>query len=143
MNCFGLLFKIWEMKCLSHTSRTIKQKMENLLKLSDEMGMGKDYSFVQITSMREETVEFCHKHSILVIVMFDSRVRANAFLPESPILLETEWHWITNNYTHSVVKSYPRSNCVSDELTFNPSDNDVAPDSPILLQMEWHWIIIH
>ena len=32
---------------------------------------------------------------------------------------------------------------MSDELTFNTSDNDVAPDSPILLQMECGSIIIN
>ena len=26
---------------------------------------------------------------------------------------------------------------MSDELTFNASDNDVAPDSPISFTMEW------
>ena len=26
---------------------------------------------------------------------------------------------------------------MSDELTFNASDNDAAPDSPISLEMEW------
>ena len=30
-----------------------------------------------------------------------------------------------------------------DELTLNPSDNDVAPESPILLQMECDSIIIN
>ena len=32
---------------------------------------------------------------------------------------------------------------MSDELTFNPSDNDDAPDSPIKLQMECDSIIIN
>ena len=32
---------------------------------------------------------------------------------------------------------------MSDELTFNASDNDVAPDSPILLEMECDSIIIN
>ena len=32
---------------------------------------------------------------------------------------------------------------MSDELTFNPSDNDVAPDEPILLEMECDSIIIN
>ncbi len=32
---------------------------------------------------------------------------------------------------------------MSDELTFNASDNDVAPDSPILLQMKCDSIIIN
>ena len=36
-----------------------------------------------------------------------------------------------------------RTNRVSDELTFNPSDNDVAPDEPILLEMECDSIIIN
>ena len=32
---------------------------------------------------------------------------------------------------------------MSDELTFNPSDNDVAPDEPIFLQMKYDSIIIN
>ena len=32
---------------------------------------------------------------------------------------------------------------MSDELTFNASDNDVAPDEPILLEMECDSIIIN
>ena len=32
---------------------------------------------------------------------------------------------------------------MSDELTFNASDNDVAPESPILLQIEYDWIIMN
>ena len=32
---------------------------------------------------------------------------------------------------------------MSDELTFNADDNDVAPESPILLQMECDSIIIN
>ena len=36
-----------------------------------------------------------------------------------------------------------RFNWVSDELTFNTSDNEVAPDDPILLQMGCDSIIIN
>ena len=36
-----------------------------------------------------------------------------------------------------------RFNWVSDELTFNASDNDLAPESPILFQMECDSIIIN
>ena len=32
---------------------------------------------------------------------------------------------------------------MSDELTFNPSDNDVIPESPILLKMECDSVIIN
>ena len=32
---------------------------------------------------------------------------------------------------------------MSDELTFNPSDNDVAPDGPIKLEMECDSTIIY
>ena len=51
------------------------------------MKTGKDFSFVQITSVKEETVEFFHQNPILVIVMFVSKASANVFSPESPILL--------------------------------------------------------
>ena len=52
-----------------------------------EMKTGKDFSFVQITSMREEAAEFSHQSIMFVIVMFDSITSANALFPESPILL--------------------------------------------------------
>ena len=43
--------------------------------------------------------------------------------------------WFTNNQLFIFInKLNPRSNWVSDEFTFNTSDNDVAPESPILLQ---------
>ena len=62
--------------------------------------------------------------------------------------------WITNIVTNGmrfnndqliifINKLTLRSSWVSDELTFNPEDNDVAPDEPILLQMECDWIIIN
>ena len=52
--------------------------------------------------------------------------------------------WLNNNQLIIFNNKHnPRSNWVSDELTFNPSDNDVAPDSPILLQMECDSIIIN
>ena len=54
------------------------------------MKTGKDFSFVQITSMKEETVEFFHQNTILVIVMFVSKASANAFLPESAIMFQLE-----------------------------------------------------
>ena len=54
------------------------------------MKTGKDFSFVQITSVKEETVEFFHQYSISVITKFVSKASANAFLPESLILLEIE-----------------------------------------------------
>ena len=55
-----------------------------------EMKTGKDFSFVQITSMRGKTMESSHQNSILVIVMFVSKASANALFPDSPILLKTE-----------------------------------------------------
>ena len=54
------------------------------------MKKGKEFSFVQITSVKEETVEFFHQNSIFVIVMFVSKASANAFFPDEPILLEME-----------------------------------------------------
>ena len=54
------------------------------------MKTGKDFSFVQITSMKEETVEFFHQSIMFVIVMFDSITSANALFPESPMLLQME-----------------------------------------------------
>ena len=62
-------------------------KRKSPQKLRKEMKTGKDFSCVQISSMKEETVEFFHQNPILVIVMFVSKPSANAFLPESPILL--------------------------------------------------------
>ena len=40
-------------------------------------------------------------------------------------------------------KLTPRFNWVSDELTFNAEDNDVAPDEQMLLKMECDSIIIN
>ena len=54
------------------------------------MKTGKDFSFVQITSVKEETVEFFHQNSILVIVMFVSKASASFLAPESPILFQME-----------------------------------------------------
>ena len=59
---------------------------------------------------------------------------ANAFLPESPILL------YKNNDKEKTVKpihfcGHFRFNPEMDELTFNASAKDVAPESPILLYM--------
>ena len=52
--------------------------------------------------------------------------------------------WFNNNQLIIFInKLNSRSNWVSDELTFNASDNDVAPDSPILLEMECDSIIIN
>ena len=52
--------------------------------------------------------------------------------------------WFNNNqFIIFNNKLILRTNWVSDELTFNPSDNDVAPESPILLQMECDSIIIN
>ena len=64
-----------------------KGKRKSPQKLRKEMKTGKDFSFVQISSMREETVEFFHQSIMFVIVMFISRPSASAFSPESPILL--------------------------------------------------------
>ena len=55
-----------------------------------EMKTGKDFSFVQITSVKEETVEFFHQNSILVIAKFVSKASANAFFPDSPISFKME-----------------------------------------------------
>ena len=45
--------------------------------------------------------------------------------------------WLNDNQLIIFInKLISRTNWVSDELTFNASDNDVAPDSPILFQME-------
>ena len=54
------------------------------------MKTGKNFSFVQISSMKEEIVEFLHQNSIFVIVMFVSKASANAFFPESPIWFKME-----------------------------------------------------
>ena len=66
------------------------RKKESPHKKRKEMKKGKDFSFVQIDPVKEETVEFFHQNSIFVIVMFVSKASANAFLPESLILLEME-----------------------------------------------------
>ena len=63
------------------------ERKKALQKLRKEMKTGKDLLFQQINPVKEETVEFLHQNSILVIVMFVSKASANAFLPESPILL--------------------------------------------------------
>ena len=65
-------------------------KKESPLKLREEKKTGKDFSFVQIDPVKEEIVEFSHQNLMLVIVMFVSKASANAFLPESLILLEME-----------------------------------------------------
>ena len=65
-------------------------KKESPHKMRKEMKTGKDFSFVQITSMKEETVEFFHQNSISVIVMFVSKASANALFPESPMLFQME-----------------------------------------------------
>ena len=67
-----------------------------------------------------------------MIVTFVSRVSANTFLPESPIML------YKNNDKEKTVKpthfcGHSRFNPEMDELTFNASAKDVAPESPILL----------
>ena len=67
-----------------------KGKRKSPQKLRKEMKTGKDFSCVQITSVKEETAEFFHQNSILVIVMFVSKASANALFPEYPILLEME-----------------------------------------------------
>ena len=85
-----------------------KGKRENPLKLSEEMKMGKDLSFVQITSMREGTMECCHQQSSWVIVMFDFRASANAFLPESPILFPMECDTIKSINNHQSIDSIPQ-----------------------------------
>ena len=64
-----------------------RERGKNSLKLSEEKKMRKNNSFFKINSMREETVEYCVQHSILVIVMFVSRASTNAFLPDSLIIL--------------------------------------------------------
>ena len=52
--------------------------------------------------------------------------------------------WFNNNQLIIFInKLNPRSNWVSDELTFNAEDNDVAPDEPILFKMECDSIIIN
>ena len=43
-------------------------------------------------------IEQIHQYEIFVIVMFDSRASANAFLPESPILLFMECDMMMNNH---------------------------------------------
>ena len=52
--------------------------------------------------------------------------------------------WFNNNqlimFNNKLILRY---NWVSDELTFNASDNDVAPESPILFEMECDSIIIN
>ena len=75
-----------------------------------------------------------NQNSIVVIVMFDSRALASAFLPESPIWLFMEWMRI-DNHVHGMKyhKHTSRSKWVRDELIFNASDNDDAPDEPIHL----------
>ena len=52
--------------------------------------------------------------------------------------------WLNNNQL-TIPNNEPntRFNWVSDELTLNASDNDVAPESPIILGMECDWIIIN
>ena len=70
---------------LQGINELFKGKRKSPQKLRKEKKMGKEFSFVQISSMKEETVEFFHQNSILVIVMFVSKPSANAFSPESPI----------------------------------------------------------
>ena len=69
------------------------------------MKTGKDFSYVQISSMREETVEFLHQSIMFVIVMFVSKASANALFPESPILLEMECDSIIINQSYSIINS--------------------------------------
>ena len=68
------------------TSVADVQKIRNAAtRVAEEKKKGKEFSFVQITSVKEETAESFHQNIMFVIVMFVSKASANAFHPESPI----------------------------------------------------------
>ena len=53
----------------------------------------------EFSHLRKKTIiEQIYQYEIWVIVMFDSRASANAFLPESPISLFMECDMMMNNH---------------------------------------------